>query len=162
MLLAVCSLRYSHVAPLVLPCCRAGLPIASPSSRCYLRLSGQRRRVFKGVWSRGRLLKIDGASWHATHKICQQVRTLQSLPSFYFPQTDRIFSYAYTTATVTEHSVTRVGGVSSLEGLGYGLPISRLYARYFGGDLHVVPMEGYGADTYLHLKRVSDADEPLP
>ena len=27
---------------------------------------------------------------------------------------------------------------------GYGLPISRLYARYFGGDLSIISMEGYG------------------
>ena len=27
-------------------------------------------------------------------------------------------------------------------GYGYGLPISRLYARYFGGDLQIISMEG--------------------
>ncbi|KAF4319443.1 hypothetical protein BBO99_00003479 [Phytophthora kernoviae] len=54
------------------------------------------------------------------------------------------------------------GGDSPLAGLGYGLPISRLFARYFGGDLQVISMEGYGTDAYLHLKRVGDASEPLP
>ena len=29
-----------------------------------------------------------------------------------------------------------------LAGYGYGLPISRLYARYFGGDLQIISMEG--------------------
>ncbi|KAG1364880.1 hypothetical protein G6F60_013676 [Rhizopus arrhizus] len=48
-----------------------------------------------------------------------------------------------------------------MAGFGYGLPISRLYARYFGGDLKLISMEGYGTDVYLHLNRLSNSDEPL-
>ncbi|KAK1945085.1 [Pyruvate dehydrogenase (acetyl-transferring)] kinase [Phytophthora citrophthora] len=79
----------------------------------------------------------------------------------------RIWSYLYTTADSEaferlEGAPNDFGGDSPLAGLGYGLPISRLFARYFGGDLQVISMEGYGTDAYLHLKRVGDASEPLP
>ena len=42
-----------------------------------------------------------------------------------------------------------------LAGLGYGLPIARNYARYFGGDLHIMSMEGYGTDNFIYLPRIS-------
>ena len=47
-------------------------------------------------------------------------------------------------------------------GLGYGLPISRAYARYWGGDMSIMSMEGYGTDAFVHLSRLGIHDEPLP
>lgn len=47
-------------------------------------------------------------------------------------------------------------------GFRYGLPISRSYARYFGGDLSIVSMEGYGTDAFVHLSRLGHHSEPLP
>jgi [3-methyl-2-oxobutanoate dehydrogenase (acetyl-transferring)] kinase len=41
-----------------------------------------------------------------------------------------------------------------LAGLGFGLPLSRLYARYFGGDLALQNLPGYGVDAYLTLKNL--------
>lgn len=67
-----------------------------------------------------------------------------------------IFTYLYSTAE------SPVSEEVSMAGYGYGLPISRLYARYFGGDLQVISMEGYGTDAYLHLSRLGNRQEPLP
>lgn len=48
-------------------------------------------------------------------------------------------------------------------GYGYGLPLSRLYARYLLGDLTLTSCEGYGTDAYVFLKAISEeANEMLP
>jgi [3-methyl-2-oxobutanoate dehydrogenase (acetyl-transferring)] kinase len=41
-----------------------------------------------------------------------------------------------------------------MAGLGFGLPLTRLYARYFGGELALQNMPGYGVDAFLTLRRL--------
>ncbi|KAL1832643.1 hypothetical protein DCAR_0102664 [Daucus carota subsp. sativus] len=76
----------------------------------------------------------------------------------------KIFTYLYSTAKnpLCEQPDLETANVATMAGYGYGLPISRLYARYFGGDLQIISMEGYGTDAYLHLSRLGDSQEPLP
>ena len=38
---------------------------------------------------------------------------------------------------------------------GLGLPLARCYAKYFGGTLHLIPVEGYGVDCYVRFNRLS-------
>ncbi|PWY76550.1 alpha-ketoacid dehydrogenase kinase [Aspergillus eucalypticola CBS 122712] len=47
------------------------------------------------------------------------------------------------------------GHLSSIAGLGYGLPLSRAYAEYFGGSIAVQSLWGWGTDVYLTLQGVA-------
>jgi pyruvate dehydrogenase kinase 2/3/4 len=77
---------------------------------------------------------------------------------------DRIWSYLFTTANpaILEAMLSNspdsrdFDTASPLAGLGYGLPISRDYARYFGGDLRIMSMEGYGTDNFIYLPRLGN------
>lgn len=78
----------------------------------------------------------------------------------------RIFSYFYTTAPPqftldNDEGPADFSREQPMAGLGVGLPLSRVFARYFGGDLQIISMEGYGTDAYLFLRRLGDAREPL-
>ncbi|KAH7015624.1 pyruvate dehydrogenase kinase [Ilyonectria destructans] len=75
-----------------------------------------------------------------------------------------VWTYMYTTVDRTpslDPDFDKSDFKAPMAGFGYGLPISRLYARYFGGDLKLISMEGYGTDVYLHLNRLSSSSEPL-
>ncbi|KAF5654955.1 pyruvate dehydrogenase kinase [Fusarium heterosporum] len=60
-----------------------------------------------------------------------------------------VWTYMYTTVDRTpslDPDFDKSDFKAPMAGFGYGLPISRLYARYFGGDLKLISMEGYGTD----------------
>mmetsp|Transcript_11332 Transcript_11332/g.21612 ORF Transcript_11332/g.21612 Transcript_11332/m.21612 type:complete len:500 (-) Transcript_11332:297-1796(-) len=79
----------------------------------------------------------------------------------------KVWSYLYTTADPSIQAnfvgdgATDHGGNSPIAGLGYGLPIARSYCRYFGGELDLISMEGYGTDAFIHLRRLGDVQEPV-
>jgi len=70
----------------------------------------------------------------------------------------KVFSYLFTTARgafpESLDDLHDFGRENPLAGLGYGLPISRGYVRYFKGDLTLMSMEGYGTDTFIHVPHV--------
>ncbi|MCJ1476528.1 hypothetical protein MMC13_005194 [Lambiella insularis] len=56
-----------------------------------------------------------------------------------------VWTYMYTTVDSTPNldpDFNKSDFKAPMAGFGYGLPISRLYARYFGGDLKLISMEG--------------------
>lgn len=70
---------------------------------------------------------------------------------------DDVWRYMYTTAT-SPYSPEEIGSSTQsaseqaiMAGFGYGLPISRLYGRFCGGDLRLRNRVGEGVDCYVHL-----------
>lgn len=74
-------------------------------------------------------------------------------------------SEVYKSEVAAEDEDTRVLAVSANincnQILTHTLPTLSQYARYFGGDLKLISMEGYGTDVYIHLNRLSSSREPL-
>ena len=81
-------------------------------------------------------------------------------------KTETVFDYSYTTVDsiedIAEVEAALDSGGGLLAGLGFGLPLSRLYARYFDGDLTLSSLEGYGTAAYCHLKSLSNVREAIP
>ncbi|KAJ7632308.1 atypical/PDHK/BCKDK protein kinase [Roridomyces roridus] len=50
-------------------------------------------------------------------------------------------------------------GLGTIAGLGYGLPMSKLYASYFGGSLSLVSLDGWGSDVSLKLRCLDEAGD---
>ncbi|OAF64880.1 hypothetical protein A3Q56_07408, partial [Intoshia linei] len=72
----------------------------------------------------------------------------------------QMFNYMFSTAP---KPIGNGEGFPALAGYGYGLPLSRLYAKYFGGDLKVHSVDGYGTTSTVWLKlRPNEANELLP
>jgi len=72
---------------------------------------------------------------------------------------EKMWKYLYSTAPAA--SLTAES--APLSGLGYGLPLSRLYARYFQGDIKVASYENHGTDIYIYLRALAkESVEKLP
>lgn len=79
---------------------------------------------------------------------------------------DRVWTYLFTTANLSaqqllehEDRAAHSNRPDPIAGFGYGLPLSRLYARYWSGDLSLSSMEGFGTDAYLHLSKLGNKQE---
>jgi hypothetical protein len=41
----------------------------------------------------------------------------------------------------------------------FRLPLTRIYAQYFGGRMHLVSLQGHGVDVYLKLKQLEHVED---
>eukprot|EP01104_Vermistella_antarctica_P006204 TRINITY_DN16924_c0_g1_i1.p1 TRINITY_DN16924_c0_g1~~TRINITY_DN16924_c0_g1_i1.p1 ORF type:complete len:544 (+),score=74.75 TRINITY_DN16924_c0_g1_i1:139-1770(+) len=82
---------------------------------------------------------------------------------------EQVFGYGYSSVGAKHEGMRTLGqygGAGQLDvsnspmaGLGYGLPVARLYARYMSGDVQLVSMQGFGTDAYIRLKPIADQTE---
>lgn len=93
------------------------------------------------------------------------------IPPTVMPQ---VWSYGYTTVKSTQKKnndsmslgmqfqmAQSAANDSPMAGFGFGLPMARLYARYLGGELDIYSMPGYGTDTYIRLKPITEQEEHI-
>jgi pyruvate dehydrogenase kinase 2/3/4 len=74
----------------------------------------------------------------------------------------KLWLYTFTTdATFTDNDQEIETYRQHFSGGGYGLPYARLFARYFGGEMTVLSMEGHGTDVYIQLSRLGNKSEVL-
>lgn len=80
-----------------------------------------------------------------------------------------VFHYSFTTFkkdsengnVLSEYSQSvsnSTAKIGSMAGFGFGLPSSRAYAEFLGGDVQLQTLHGYGTDVYIKLKRI-DGDQ---
>lgn len=74
------------------------------------------------------------------------------------------WNYGWTTVRESGHHGTGASSASKSElaGFGFGLPLTRLHAQYFGGDVFMQALPGHGTDMYLlltHLKEGTPSTE---
>lgn len=55
----------------------------------------------------------------------------------------------YSTAPKPQSTDTKI---TPIAGFGYGLPLARIYARYFQGNLTLASVENLGTTAYISLK----------
>ncbi|XP_043909794.1 3-methyl-2-oxobutanoate dehydrogenase [lipoamide] kinase, mitochondrial-like [Protopterus annectens] len=82
---------------------------------------------------------------------------------------DKVMDYHFTTAEESNQdprlnsllgSISNSGPQSGpMHGFGFGLPTSRAYAHYLGGQLTIQSMQGIGTDVYLRLKHIDGKEE---
>mmetsp|Transcript_73617 Transcript_73617/g.195882 ORF Transcript_73617/g.195882 Transcript_73617/m.195882 type:complete len:377 (-) Transcript_73617:184-1314(-) len=79
---------------------------------------------------------------------------------------NRLWTYSFTTAGDTEQKINQILDSSDqrpvMAGFAHGLPLSRIHARAFGGDLSVVSMQGHGTDVYIYLSKLGDREVHIP
>ncbi|KAF8820274.1 ATPase/histidine kinase/Dna gyrase B/HSP90 domain-containing protein [Cardiosporidium cionae] len=80
---------------------------------------------------------------------------------------EKIWSFGYTTVGKGSSDDSKLFPITDfvvkrdLAGYGFGLPLSRVFARYFGGDIHLQTCFGIGTDVYISLNHIGDQEEAI-
>ena len=72
-------------------------------------------------------------------------------------EVNNIFKYSYTTSNFKYNELKSY----SMSGYGHGLPLARLYAKYFNGDLQIIPYYGFGTDAIVYINKIGNQYEKI-
>ena len=88
------------------------------------------------------------------------IKIIDQANSFPFNKLENMLSYSYSEPInlVEEFELTNAPIIS---GFGFGLPMARLYANYFGGNLVVNPMENKGTEVFIYINKLGSNVEKL-
>lgn len=74
---------------------------------------------------------------------------------------NKMFSYSYSTYPVEITEEYEKRNIPIIGGLGFGLPMARIYCKYLNGDLIICPMENLGTDVYIYINKLGNNQENL-
>ncbi|GLD98481.1 hypothetical protein PINS_up007178 [Pythium insidiosum] len=76
----------------------------------------------------------------------------------------KLWHYGYTTSPSypPQESYGYHSFREHFSGGGYGLPIARLFARYFGGEVSFISLEGSGSSAFIQAHRLGTRTEMVP
>jgi len=97
------------------------------------------REAWRYGWTTVDLMKSQSEAWNYAEESCSWDRSAEDVEQSW-----------------------KVSGRSELAGYGFGLPLTRLHAQYFGGDVFMQALPGHGTDLILiltHLKEGTPATE---
>ena len=79
--------------------------------------------------------------------------------SFPVDDLDQMMTYSYSSSPIEIIEEYEVGNKPIISGFGFGLPMARLYAKYFGGKLIINPMENKGTDVFIYINKLGNNPE---
>ena len=80
---------------------------------------------------------------------------------FHFEDIPKALSYSYTTSEINSNDLNDPLPTPIISGFGFGLPMAKLYCKYFGGDLTINPVENIGTDVHIYLDKLGEKKEIL-
>ena len=78
-----------------------------------------------------------------------------------FPLKDigKILTYSYSSTPIEITEEYELTNKPIICGFGYGLPMAKLYTKYFGGNLLISPIENVGTDIYVYINKFGNISE---
>ena len=76
--------------------------------------------------------------------------------SFSYNDIKKVLTYSYSTENIDDFDREFIIG-----GFGFGLPLAKVYAKYFKGDIIVNPKKNCGTDVFIYLDKKIDFDDRI-